>query len=77
MEEEYKEVIEVGLGLIEEKLMETFGLTTVDALDIMTEYFEVVQSEVIESLVGEVCNLKREVEELKAEIRSIKNGREK
>lgn len=40
MEEEYKEVIEVGLGLIVEKLINEFGLTTSDALDIMREYFE-------------------------------------
>ena len=40
MEEEYKEVIEIGLALIEEKLMEKFRLSTSDVRSIFREYFE-------------------------------------
>ena len=40
MEEKYKEVIEIGLALIEEKLMVKFGLTVSDAQSIIDEYFE-------------------------------------
>ena len=40
MEEVYKEVIEIGLALIEEKLMVKFGLTESDVHRIMIEYFE-------------------------------------
>jgi len=39
IEEEYKNVIDVGLGLIEEKLMEKFGLTGGDAQYIIRQYF--------------------------------------
>ena len=40
MEEEYKEIIEIGLALIEEKLMVKFGLTESDVRTIFREYFE-------------------------------------
>ena len=40
MEEKYKEVIEIGLGLIEEKLMVKFGLSASDVESIMIEYHE-------------------------------------
>lgn len=38
-EEKYKEMIEIGMGLIEEKLMEKFGLSSSDVEDIMLEYY--------------------------------------
>ena len=40
MEEKYKEIIEIGLALIEEKLMLKFGLGVNDARYILDEYLE-------------------------------------
>lgn len=40
MEEEYKEIIEIGLALIEEKLMVKFRLTSSDVEEIMREFYE-------------------------------------
>ena len=51
MEEKYKEVIEIGIALIEEKLMEKFGLSTSDVEDIMDEYYEEIEwRELLESI---------------------------
>lgn len=38
MEEKYKEVIEIGMALIEEKLMEKFGLSASDIRCLLDEY---------------------------------------
>lgn len=39
-EEKYKEIIDIGMALIEEKMMIKFGMTNVDAQYIIAEYLE-------------------------------------